>query len=282
MLFVVLFVTRNSNQDGLENFFGCCKSICGAKPIASHYRSAYATMIMNNLIGPVSKGSNCEEDRFYALLSNINKMMLEFDDKTDEIDHDQINVAMEMVIEEENEINMLDAIVFDPLFGESQLNFVETESISHTTSVICRKLIETTNCDDCQTSLQEPSLDLNPDHITLPSQTFSAHFKKLFCSINAAIPHFCHEKSVRKKIGPQIQTIEEHIIGCAIHCEEMAMKLKEMTIDHSLSAFTNTINNTLSGKIKEEIPGCDHIQQMAFEFRKKKSQIGKHSDKFIE
>lgn len=277
-LYSLLSITRNTHQDGLENFFGCCKGLCGAKPIASHYRSAYATMIMNNLIGPVSKGSNCEEDKFFALLSNINEMILDFDDETDE--HEQINNdSVQIDVEKENERNMLDTIVFDPLFGETELNFVESASISNTSSSICRKLIETTACDNCQISLQ--SLQSNND-IVLPSETFKTHFEKIFRDINVAIPHFCHEKSVKKKIVSQVQSIQEYPIGCEIHCEDMAMKLKDLTVNHALSAFTNTINNTLSGKIKELTPGCDHIQEKAFVFRQKKTRIGKHSDKFIE
>lgn len=237
-------------------------------------------MIMNNLIGPVSEGSNCEEDKFFALLSNINKMILDFNDDSQETDNtDQVAVPID--IEKENEKNMLDTIVFDPLFGQTELNFVESESISNTSSAICRKLMDITTCDDCQLSLQEPSIQLNNNNIVLPSQTFKAHFEKIFLTINAAIPYFCHEKSVKKTLISQIENIEQYPIGCKLHSNEMAMKLKELTANYALLAFTNTINNTLSGKITEKTPGCNHIQEKAFEFRRKKSKIGKHSDKFI-
>lgn len=237
-------------------------------------------MIMNNLIGPVSEGSNCEEDKFFALLSNINKMILDFNDDSQETDNtDQVAVPID--IEKENEKNMLDTIVFDPLFGQTELNFVESESISNTSSAICRKLMDITTCDDCQLSLQEPSIQLNNNDIVLPSQTFKAHFEKIFLTINAAIPYFCHEKSVKKTLISQIENIEQYPIGCKLHSNEMAMKLKDLTANYALLAFTNTINNTLSGKITEKTPGCNHIQEKAFEFRRKKSKIGKHSDKFI-
>lgn len=241
-------------------------------------------MILNNLSGPVSKGSNCEEDKFFALLSNINKMILDFNEKTDqnnnndtmEIDENEENLL------DENEQNMLDMIVFDPLFGDTDLNFVERESISNTTSAICRKLIGTTTCDNCIVSLQEPSQQSNNNDIILPSQTFKTHFEKIFFAINVAIPHFCHEISVKKKIVSQVRSIHEHPIGCKEHCDMMAIKLKDLTVNYALLAFTNTVNNILSGKIPDLIPGCDHIHQMAFEFRQKKKRIGKHSDKFIE
>lgn len=236
-------------------------------------------MIMNNLIGPVSKGSNCEEDKFFALLSNINKMILDFDNDSQETD-ETVQINNDVPIDIENEKNMLDTIVFDPLFGETVLDFVECESISNTSSYICQKLMEITTCDDCQLSLQEPLIQFNDNDIVLPSQTFKAHFEKIFRIITAAIPHFCHEKSIKKKLISQIENIEQYQIGCEDHSNEMAMKLKDLTANYALSAFTNTINNTLSGKITEKLPGCDHIQEKAFEFRRKKSRIGKHSDKF--
>lgn len=241
---------------------------------------------MNNLSGPVSKGSNCEEDRFFALLSNINKMILDFDDDAQETDeNDQIyNDVVQIDVEKENERNMLDTIIFDPLFGETELNFVESESISNSSSAICRKLMDITTCDDCHISLQEPSLQINYNEldIILPSQTFKAHFEKIFRAINVAIPHFCHEKSIKKNIISQIDSIQECPVGCEIHSNEMAMKIKDLTANYALIAFCNTINNTLSGKIPELPPGCNHIQEKAFIFRQKKSRIGKHSDKFIE
>lgn len=237
-------------------------------------------MIMNNLAGPVSEGANCEEDEFFALLSNINEMLLEFDDcvkNTEETDQAS-NVIR---INTENEESMLDTIVFDPLFGEAELNFIETESVLNSCSAICRKLLEMIQCVECQITLQEQSTEYSSSGIVFPSQNFKKHFEKMFLSINTAIPHFCHEKSVRKKIISQIESVQEYPIGCEEHCKETAVKLKELTISYALSAFCHTINNTLSGKVVELPAGCDHIQTKAFEFRQKKHHIGKHADKFV-
>lgn len=262
----------------MENFFGSCKGHCGAKPIASHFRCAYTTLIINNLIGPVSDGSNCEQDKFFALLSNINEMLLDYDDKTDETDNNIEHTDIESI----NEAIMLDTIVFDPLFGEEPMNFIENESISNTSSSICRKLMDLTNCDDCRISLQEPLPNRDELDIILPSKTFKTHFEKIFSALNVAIPYFCSEKSVKKKIISQIESVEVDTIGCNEHCKEMAMNLKDLTANYTLFAFCNSINNILSNKISTLPPGYNHMQEKAFIFRQKKSRIGKYSDIFTQ
>lgn len=269
--------------------FGCCKALCGAKPIPAHFRTAYTTVIMNNLIGPVSENSNCEEDSFFALLSNINEMLLDYDEETERTDKNS-DIDNNNNIEQDDNQNvnqedvMLDCIVFDPLFGEKEFNFIESESISNTSGTICRKLIEITTCEDCEASLQESDPQLNIDELDIifPSKAFKIHFEKIFHAINTAIPHFCSEKSVKKKIISQVENIHVDAIGCEKHCKDMAIKLKELIATFALSAFCNTINNTLSGKISNLPAGYDHIQEKAFLFRKKKRGIGKHSDIFIQ
>lgn len=239
-------------------------------------------MIMNNLIGPTSKASNCEEDKFFALLNNINKMLLDFGECTDGTEENGQIIPISIdTTEKENATGMLDTIVFDPLFGETDLSFVDSESILNSSSIICRKLIEMTPCDDCHSTLQETPIDSVANDIIFPSSNFTKHFEKVFLAVNVAIPHFCHEKSVRKKIISQVESAQEYPIGCEEHCKELALKLKELTTNSSLTSFCNTVNNTLSGKITELPAGCDHIQVKAFEFRQKKLHIGKHSDKFL-
>lgn len=205
-------------------------------------------------------------------------MLLDYEEDTEETGNNIENTDVQNVSEE----NMLDAIVFDPLFGEQELNFIESESISNTSSSICRKLMEVTSCDDCRVSLQEPNLQLHELDIILPSRAFKSHFEKIFCALNVAIPHFCSETFVKKKIISQIQSIEVDSIGCKEHCNEMAIKLKDLTANYALLAFCNNINNTLSGKISILPPRYDHIQEKAFIFRQKKKRIGNHSDIFIE
>lgn len=123
-------------------------------------------MIMNHLIGPVSDGSNCEEDKFYALLSNINEMLLDYDTpKTDEADEsdeteagckielDSDDNVLEVVINNPSvnyEEGMLASIVFDPI------PFTENESMMDSTSKICQKLLKRISCDTCKASMQEP------------------------------------------------------------------------------------------------------------------------------
>lgn len=270
----MFFIARNTNQDGLENFFGCCKSLCVAKPIASHYRSAYTTMVINNLTCQSSVGSNCEEDKFIPLLSNINEMVLDYQEQTEQTDDDN----------KENEVDMLEAIVFDTLFGEKELNFVETESISNQSSVICQKIMQLTNCDDCKSSLQEPSVLLEKSGMDIisPSQAFKTQFETVFCGLNIVIPHLCFEKSVKKKVLSHIETIQVSSIGCVEHCNEMAKIFKDLTANYALKRFCTNINSILSGKTSILPLNPNIIQEKALIFRLKRKRIGKYSDIFNE
>lgn len=293
---------RNTNQDGLENFFGCCKSFCGGKPIPSLFRTAYTTAIMNNLIGPVSEGSNCEPDQFYALLGNINEMLLEYHENACEIDEmsKAVNTEEQKQIHYDSEDNtvlivtdianndvdyedeMLDLILFDPLFGE-ELTFIENESITASAGKILQKLMKITTCDDCKLALQEPtekSTYIDPNLIVFPSLQFNKQFEKIYSSLNIAIPRFCHENSIKRKIITHISNIQVDGISCEIHSKEIEIKLKDLTANYALLGFCNDINNILSGKTKVLPSRFNHIQKKAFEFRKQKNAIGKYSDKF--
>lgn len=69
----------NTDQDGLENFFGEIKSNCQVSktPIPIHFRSAQIiTQILNNLTCTNSMKSNCEKDNSTALLNNFHKFVL--------------------------------------------------------------------------------------------------------------------------------------------------------------------------------------------------------------
>lgn len=70
-------------------------------------------------------------------------------------------------------------------------------------------------------SLQEPCSQVNNEQdIILPSQAFKTHFENIFRAINIAIPHFFHEKSIKKKVIKEIESIQEHPIGCEVHLND--------------------------------------------------------------
>lgn len=228
-------------------------------------------MIVNNLTGTNSIGSNCEEDKSIALLNNIDELLLNYKKlPTKEI---------------QNEDEILETVVFDQIFAEEELDFVEEESISNASSVVCQKLLKLTDCSECKRKLQAPSAvserTSNLD-ITLPSQMFKRYFKNIFCGANLVIPYLCSEVSLMKKVKSYIDPIQVSEIGCLKHDIEMSMKLKQCTVHYALIKFCKNINSFLSGKTTVLPSFHNHIQELAYEFRLKRKRIGKYSDIFTE
>lgn len=225
---------------------------------------------MNNLIGPISLDANCEDDKSVALLSDIDALLLD----------SEILFQNTNEIQEENEI--LETIVFDPIFTEEELVFVENASVSRASSVVCRKLLPLIDCSDCKCKMQTSTILSETDQsldIIRPSQQFQNQFKRVFCGVNQAIPDLCSEKSVMKKVLASVDKIEVTEIGCRDHNEELTMKLKQCTINYALIKFCNNVNNLLSGKISILPPNYNDIEKEAFIFRLKRKK-GKYSDIF--
>lgn len=59
------FQARLFNQDPLENFFGALRQrgMRNVNPTSSAFRTFYKSLLVNNLVGKHSLGSNCEDDK---------------------------------------------------------------------------------------------------------------------------------------------------------------------------------------------------------------------------
>lgn len=135
------------NQDGLENFFGCVRSLCQNQSslITTHYRSGYTTKVVNNSINMHSIKSNCEPDCSTSLLSDVHKIFLK-NETVEDVNDANVNNIPEIII--------FDPIIFDPQFSEPNLNFLNNESISYNSTSVCRKLIEAIKCDECRETIE--------------------------------------------------------------------------------------------------------------------------------
>lgn len=194
------FFLRNTDSDGLENFFGQIKSCCqiAVKPTITQYKAGYATMIFNNLMGAKSISSNCEEDSSIPLLQNIEDLIMQ-----SILDTEESNTTDNDIECEENKL--LEDVIFDPQFTEKEFNFCENASLSFISNLICRKIFEKTVCPSCRNNLQTHTelkehaiikLRNNNDDLSYPSSSFITKFKKIFCYVTEMIPHICSEKSI--------------------------------------------------------------------------------------
>lgn len=251
-----------------------CNSIA-TKAIIPQYKTGYATMMVNNLTSANSISSNCEKDFSIPLLDNLHDFLLEYKDK------EPANQNAE------NDPSDIIEFVFPDVV---ELNVVEDDALSYVCSVICRKMLQVTDCEQCVNKIQSKPLLKSPDLFSInddcdtthkrPSENFILNFKTLFCAINEILPHLCSEKFLKTKILNHINNINIEFVGCLTHNAEMVLKLKQYSVHYAIMSFCKNINSTLAKKITAIPSNANHIQKLAIEFRKKRKGIGRYSDLF--
>lgn len=269
---------RNTNQDGLERDFGIIRSCCQAPvaPIAIHYRSAFTTMIVNNLSSVNSISTNCEEDTGVPLLSNVHELLLT-GKKTNNENYNDVIMC--------EEVEIL-SFVFDPQLSRDELSFLEKLEKSHTASLICKNILQLTKCKHCRNSIQSNSkiTEYNDpetkESIKNPSNNFMMLFEKVMSATNQKIPEICAEKDLKKKIMSDIDKMTIEGLGCSKHSPDITKLFKECIIIHGINSFCKNINDYLSGKITQLPKKPNSIQQLAQLFRAKKKHVVKHSNIF--
>lgn len=264
------------NQDGLENFFGCLKSLCTVV-VTTQYRTAYGTTIINNMSTNSSKHSNCEPDYSISLLDNIHEFLCNYLSNSKETCSD-VNIV--------SNDNIMDTIIFEPQLTEADLHINENEAISLTSSRICKNVLERSNCENCRKILQTlPQKDHDIIHkmeasdksMFFPSELFIRICKKLLLGIYELIPYVCSQNNVRQKILKHLEDVEVENIGCHIHEILILNNIKTISIKYALMAYCKNVNELLCGKIKSLPDNFDEIQKQAFLFNQKRKGIGKHT-----
>lgn len=254
-------------------------------PIASHYRSAFATVIMNNLISAKSLNMNCEKDSAKALLTEIHELILDTNCKSSD--------------SQDNTLNFDDTIIFEPESTDNGPQFTETELISCLSSqaisllcgTICRTFLQTTQCKTCKNYMQEianrkDSINKRKMEISenmplvYPSAQFIENFKTVYDYVNIIIPHVCQERDLKKIILSHLNEIPTSVVGCLDHNKDIILKMKELTVVYCLISFCKEVNKLLHGKIKVLPPNHNFMHENALLFREKRKKIGKHSDIF--
>lgn len=264
--------------------FGGIKS-CSfvSKTIPIQFKANYATMIINNLNSANSISSNCEDDESKFLLNDVHEMLLLRKEKP------KVNTINSSI---QNDY-CTDMITFDPEILKTDLSFVQNEAITYMSSVVCRKILERTNCSQCLDSLQTStnskahniiSKFSSSDHAFYknPSLTFMQIFQRLFYVSNQVIPDICSEKCLKSKIVNVLENEIVENVGCDDHKDVVLTKIKQYAALYTIIDFTKNINNLLTGKNTVLPINSSSIHELALIFRQKGKHNGKHSDKFVE
>lgn len=260
-----------------------------------HFRTSYATMNVNNITDSNSLAMNCEKDSSVPLFKNLHAFFSnnkQNNGATTVKNSSQSNIGQNDAIEiigfdpeftesefqiDHNQNDTFDAVVFDPQFDESERSelITENETLSFVLNSILKKLLKVAACENCRRSLKMY------DNMSYPLAVLE-DFNKIFCKINAMMPHICSEKAVKKTLLTHIEDLDLNF-GCREHYKDLSLNFKEYFTKHAILSFCKNINSILSGKItiqESQLHDLNDIQYQAYQFRKKKKRIGKYTDKF--
>lgn len=244
-------------------------------------------MTINNITGSNSLQSNCEPDESTSMLTNIHDFITMYQQHPTDPQNERFqqivrhenhpNINPLIVSDNESDDDELSLVAYEPEidvemgFLETHVDLSELQVISNAASRVCQKLFKTTKCKDCK-----DNFDLTDQKAMLES------IETLLCKINEIIPNICFEESIKQKLVDRIKTVKIHVIGCAVHNEEIERKVKSLSVVHVIHAFCNEMNKILSGKTKTLPENPSDMHKLALEHRQKKKRIGKFTDKFID
>lgn len=282
------------NQDALENFFGCVRSCQSSSLIATHFRSGYATVFVNNLTSAHSIKSNCAPDLAKPLLTEMDDFFLNDrngkvcesernDGEVNGCDREKCLDGNSNLVFNSNGENDCYEYDFDPISVEIRFSVEDVDSkytFTDASNLVCDKLLKSTKCDNCRATIEIQNE--NDQHsIKLSSDLFTESFIRVCNAIKIILPQICEQKLLKIKV---LKYLDDHVnideIGCSEHHEALTQKFKEYSTTWGILSFCKNVNDLLSGKNLTLSKNCNIIEENAFKFNEKKKKVGKHSDLF--
>ncbi|XP_052740676.1 transposable element P transposase isoform X2 [Bicyclus anynana] len=239
-------LSRNFNQDPVENFFGNIRSY-GARnnsPNTMSFEGAFKALLLNNYNLPHSKRANCEED-VNECLQSLHFFLKQNKDAPVASTGDN-NIPL-------NE-NLINDFVLEPDVG--QRNYVCGWVLTK-----CLKNI-VKSCKSCRNSMLDFKNKNEINNTFIKAKEYEK--KKWLCYPNEAMQNCFHDiqnitNSFLKKDVPinntkrNIKTVTNLLVNFPIFCSKHGERCKEYITDISICLIINSwcrsINRILSGKI---------------------------------
>ncbi|CAG4954917.1 unnamed protein product [Colias eurytheme] len=241
-------LTRNFNQDPLENFFGNIRSY-GARNVAPNsvaFEGANKALMLNNYSTPHSKGANCEEDVNECLQT------LEF------FIREKIEAPESPDVPEEQEINFNKEICLEqPIEADSgQRNYVCGWVLKKCLTNVVK------NCQQCRQNLLDNRAS-NENNTFMKAKEYqnkkwlcypNEEIEKYFQEIQTIAVTFLKSNMSRKNIKFNIIALVDIFIDlsfkCTIHKDNLKKCFINTTINVLIYSWCRSVNRILNGKIK--------------------------------
>lgn len=252
-------LTRNFNQDPLENFFGSIRSL-GARNVAPNcmgFEGAFKTLLLNNISSDHSVHSNCEKDSNECLQSL--SFFIKHKDKGNAPSQPQ-----DIIIDQP--LDAMQSTVADS--GDDQRTYVCGWALTKCLQKVSK------GCKQCKNKLLGDSnnakyrfirtkeYEKDREWLTYPSDCLVACFHDIQNTTIAFLNSECFKKNIKERI---IAFIDLFVDFSFMNCESHKDKLKDCflntTVNIIIYSWCRTVNRILDGKINYE--GDDIVKKAA-------------------
>lgn len=266
---ITSLVTRNFNQDPLENFFSSIRSngVTNINPNCNQFINAFKTLIVNNYNTAHSAGANCEED-YNTTMQSLSYLIVKRHDDSHTADFAcNINSLLSVMTEIEKNDSLLHA--------ESK-KYVTGYVIKKSKTKIFKK------CANCLNKLCRSSVDVNSFNYEIdynkkslfhPSDGFIRLMNKLYYVIVAFLRDNPISKFFKNDIKFYIDSAcDFSIITCEKHKVDLIDFICNLSIKLIVHSWCLGVNRLLIGKITN-FDRNDQIKKQAYEYYCKRKRF---------
>ncbi|CAH2086827.1 unnamed protein product [Euphydryas editha] len=235
-------LTRNLNQDPIENFFGNIRSygVRNIMPSTVGFVGAYKALLLNNYNSPHSSKANCEEDGNRCLQS-LHFFLTEENKQDSNVPKEEIRIS-------------------DNIFDQHKQ--IDAGQRNYVCGWVLKKCLENIvkSCKDCRQNLLDSGTNVNNEFIKrkeygnkkwlcYPSQELEDCFSELQNITVKYLEKNCPRKNVKENILNLAECIIEYPFDCQIHKEKLKKYFVHQVVNILIYSWCRAINRILSGKI---------------------------------
>ncbi|XP_026743754.1 uncharacterized protein LOC113505320 isoform X2 [Trichoplusia ni] len=240
-------ITRNFNQDPLENFFSSIRSngVRNINPNCYQFINAYKTLIVNNYNSPHSAGANCEED-YNSVMQSLSCLI-----GSNRADSNTVDFACN--------IDSLLSVMTEIKNNDSLLH---AESKKYVTGYVIKKSKTKVfkSCTNCVNNLCRSSADLESFNYEIdytkrslfhPSDKFIDLMNNMYYVIVACLRNNPTSKCLKDEIKFYIDcACDFNIITCRKHKGDLIDFIINLSIKLIVHSWCLGVNRLLNGKTR--------------------------------
>lgn len=263
---------RHFNQDPLENFFGSIRShgCRNTNPTVAGFESSFAALLINNLSGQHSPGSNCEEDSCQTVFKSMESLFKNAEKQSMPI----------VTIDLEDEVEYID-------FEVKKNNPRILATLQYVTGYLLRKarINVFKNCKKCKDCFYDKNnisdflkireYKKGKSYLTYPSNDLVM----LFSKIQDIITYYLKKQSIAVNIKTIIKTLmhvelDFKLFDCENHKSQTIDYMLELSCKFFICNWCRDINKIINGT-RLNVDENDAVKMYAFNYYNKRKHYKK-------